>query len=101
MQPAILTASFTLVSAFPMQWFLTLINEPLKSHINVTNGLPPGLMVAPTGGGWSISPLIITLAMNAAFMAALTPGTHRFYMTGVSQRGLAGYTKPELILTVT
>jgi hypothetical protein len=97
--PATATATFTLASTHPLQWLLTLINEPQKSHTDVTKGLPPGLTVAPAGGGWDMSPLTITITMNAVFMAALTPGKHHFYMTGVSQRGLSGYA--ELILTVT
>jgi hypothetical protein len=32
-------------------------------------------------------------------MAALTPGKHHLYMTGVSKRGLSGYA--EAVLTVT
>ena len=97
--PPTLTVTFSLVSAFPMQWFLTLINEPLKSHADMTNGLPPGLTIAPAGGGWNTSFLTITMTMTAAFMTSLTPGKHHFYMTGVSQRGLTGYT--EVVLTVT
>jgi len=99
MQPATLTATFTLISLYSKQWLLTLINEPLKSHVNMTNGLPPGLVVAPAGGKWDSSPLTIMLTMTAAFMASLTLGQHHFYMTGISQRGLPGYA--EIILTVT
>jgi hypothetical protein len=98
MQPPTLAATFTLVSAHPMQWLLTLINEPLRSHADMTSGLPPGLTVAPAGGSWNSSPLVVTMTMTAVFMAGLTPGLHHFYMTGVSQRGLSGYA--EVVLTV-
>jgi hypothetical protein len=98
-QPATTSATFTLTSANPMEWLLTLINEPQKSHTDLTNGMPPGLIVAPRGGGWDMPVLTITMTMNATFMAALTPGKHHFYMTGVSRRGLSGYA--ELILTIT
>jgi hypothetical protein len=99
MQPATLAATFTLTSANPMQWLLTLINDPLASHTDVTNGLPPGLTVNPGGGGWNSSPLTVTVTMTALFMANLTPGRHHLYMTGVSQRGLSSYA--EVVLTVT
>lgn len=99
MQPVTLATTFTLTSANPMQWLLTLINEPLKTDANMTQGLPPGLTVVPAGGVWAQSPLIITVTMTAAFMASLTPGRHHLYMTGISQRGLSGYA--EVILTVT
>jgi hypothetical protein len=98
MLPPTLATMFTLSSANPMQWVLTLINEPLGSDADVTNGLPPGLVVAPTGGGWNSATLAVTVTMTAAFMAALTPGRHHFYMTGVSQRGLSNYA--EVVLTV-
>jgi hypothetical protein len=98
MLPPTLVTTFTLVSANPMQWILTLINEPLRSDVDLTNGLPPGLVVAPAGGAWNQSPLVVTVTMTALYMASLTPGTHHFYMTGVSQRGLSGYA--EVVLTV-
>ena len=98
MQPATLPATFTLTSANPMQWLLTLINDPLKNSEDMTNGSPPGLTVVPTGGIWTHSPLTVTVTMTAAFMAALTPGKHHLYMTGVSRRGLSSYA--EVILTV-
>ena len=99
MQPVTLATTFTLTSANPMRWLLTLINEPLKTHADMTNGLPPGLTVAPAGGGWDSTPLTVTVTMTAAFMATLTSGKHHLYMTGISQRGLSGYA--EFILTIT
>lgn len=98
MLPATLVVTFTLITLYPKQWLLTLINKPLKS-VDMTNGLPPGLVVQPAGGKWDSSPLTIILTMTAPFMASLTPGEHHFYMTGISQRGLSGYA--EIILTVT
>jgi hypothetical protein len=38
------------------------------------------------------------MTMTAMFMASLTPGKHRFFMTGVSQRGLSDFF--EIVLTV-
>lgn len=98
MLPATLATTFTLTSANPMQWLLTLIDDPLATHQDVTSGLPPGLTVTPGGGTWNSSPLTVTVTMTALFMAGLTSGQHHFYMTGVGQRGLSGYA--EVILTV-
>jgi hypothetical protein len=90
-QPATLTATFTLTSAFPLKWVLTRISEPLPgSDEDLTSGRPPGATVAPAGGGWDASPLTVTLTLTAAYMAALGAGRHHFFMTGVSQRGLSG-----------
>jgi len=98
MQPLTLSATFTLSATHPLQWVLTLINEPLKTNVDLTNGLPPGLTLTPSGGAWNDPAIAITLTMTAAFMAALTPGLSRFFMTGVSRRGLsAGF---EMVLTV-
>lgn len=100
--PATVLATFTLISDHPLRWILTLIKEKEKTHVDLTNSLPPGLTVTPAGGTWQVSPLKITLTMTATFMGSLTPGgNYRFYMTGVSRRGLSGYTNPELVLTVT
>jgi hypothetical protein len=91
MQPATLAATFTLVGAHPLKWILTLISEPLASHVDLTGGLPPGLVVAPAGGAWNSSPLTVTVTMTAAYMAGLTAGRHHFYMAGISQRGLSAF----------
>lgn len=98
MQPVTLNVTFTLFAAHPLKWLLTLINEPLKKNVDLTRDLPPGLTVAPSGGVWDAPALVVTMTMTAAYMASLTPGTHRFYMTGVSQRGLSGFS--EMILNV-
>ncbi len=93
-----LVVTFTLTGAHPRQWILMLLNEPLKTHADMTNGAPPGLVVAPAGGAWSTPSLTVTVTMTAAFMAALTPGPHHLFLAGVSQRGLQG--SDEAILTV-
>ena len=56
------------------------------------------MTVNPSGGVWNVSPLDIKLTMTAAFMATLLPGDHRFFLTGVSQRGLSNFA--EVVLTV-
>jgi hypothetical protein len=98
MQPATLAVTFTLTAAHPMRWLLRLLNEPLKASADITNGQPPGLIVTPAGGAWNSSPLLVTVTMTAAFMAALTRGDHHFFMTGVSQRGISKFI--EVLLTV-
>jgi hypothetical protein len=99
--PATVLATFTLISDHPLRWILTLIKENEKTHVDLTSTLPAGLTVTPEGGTWQVSPLKITLTMTATFMGTLTPGgKYRFYMTGVSRRGLSGYTNPELVLFV-
>jgi hypothetical protein len=96
--PPNLTAAFALSSAFPLKWTLTLINETEKTSADLTDGLPPAFTVQPFGGAWSLPTQTITLNMTLAFLASLAPGLHRFFMTGVSQRGLTGFA--EMILTV-
>jgi hypothetical protein len=97
--PPTVVATYTLTSPFPMQWNLTLLNETPPSHVDVTNGVPPGLIVAPAGGSWSSPTLVVSITMTALYMAALGPGLHHFYMTGVNQRGLSSFA--EVVLTVT
>ena len=94
--PPNLTAAFTLSSAFPLKWTLTLINETEKTSDDLTDGLPPALNVQPFGGVWSLPTQTITVNMTLAFLASLAPGLHRFFMTGVSQRGLTGFAKMTL-----
>lgn len=96
--PPTLTTAFTLSTAFPLKWILTLINETEKTNANLTNGLPPALNVHPSGGAWNFPTQTITLNMTLAFLATLAPGLHRFFMTGVNQRGFTGFA--EMILTV-
>jgi hypothetical protein len=99
MQPAVLSAAFTLAHPFPMRWLLTLVSEPLATSADISTGLPPGLVVTPAGGSWDASPLTIQLSFTAAYMAGLGIGLTHYYLIGVSQRGLTGY--DELVLAVT
>ncbi len=99
MSPATVTATFTLTSAFPLQWVLTRICTTIPGvHEDLTNGNPPSAAVAPAGGQWTTQSLTVTLTMTAAYLAGIQAGSHHFFLTGVSQRGLSGYA--ELILTV-
>jgi len=96
--PAALAATFTLTSAHPLKWILTLIHDPggPVDHLNDTQ--PAGLTLTPSDSAWNVSPLNVDLNLTAAYMGTLLPGTHRFFMTGVSQRGLSNFV--ELDLTV-
>ena len=98
MQPVSVVATFTLFSAYPLKWLLTLINEPAQTNVDMTDALPPGLVVAPAGGNWDTPNLTVTMTMTAAYMAGLGVGQHHFFMTGVNQRGLSGFA--EIKLTV-
>ncbi len=75
-----------------------MLSEPTGLNADVTNGLPPGLVVAPAGGTWETPTLAVTVTLTAAFMSALAPGPHHFTMTGVSRRGLTG--SFDVVLTV-
>lgn len=91
--------TFTLTSAFPKSWSLVLINTTTGASMDVTDGVPPGLVVAPPGGQWSSPSLVVTVTLTAAFMAALTPGTHWLYMTGVSRRGKSGFAPATVVVS--
>jgi hypothetical protein len=102
--PPFNTITFTLFSAYPLQWILTLINVPQQYNLDITNGLPAqGLEVTPAGGSWDTPDLTVTVNMNALYMASLgvdLPGQeHDFYMTAISQRGLSNYAKVVLIVS--
>jgi hypothetical protein len=94
--------TFTLTSAHPMLWILTQIDEPgpVPKSKDRTNTQPPGMTVnasgGQSGGVWTVSPLVITLTMTAAFMNSLLSGIHRFFVSGVSQRGLSSFAELEL-----
>ena len=95
----VVPVTFSLDSAFPLQWILTRVSEPpLSTHADLTNGDPAGATVLPAGGDWSAPSLIITLNLSSAYLMSLGAGIHHFYMTGVSRRGLSDYR--ECIVTV-
>jgi len=99
MSHAPLTVTFSLFSAFPLRWILTLINDPLRYPQDLTQGIPGSVTVTPPGGQWSTPSLTVSVAMTPAFLAALTPDKTHFFMTGVSQRGLSNFA--EAVLPVT
>jgi hypothetical protein len=90
--PPTASIRFNLASLHPLRWILTLLNEPSKSHQDLTNGDPPHLTVTPSDGGtWSSSPLTVTVTMTDTYMKGLPDGRYHFYMTGVSRRGLSNF----------
>jgi hypothetical protein len=94
-----LSATFSLTTDHPNLWVLTMLNEPTAANADITNGLAPGLVVAPAGGAWDSPSLTVSMTMTKAFLTALGPGKHHFFMTGVSRRGLTG--SADLVLTIT
>lgn len=98
MMPPSMPVVFTLTHPFPLSWQLTLQNGTLLTSVDVTNGFP-GLIVAPSGGDWSSPVLPVSVTMTAAFMAALTPGLHTLYMTGISKRGIQAHGKVDITVS--
>ena len=96
--PAPVVFTFTMTTHHPLQWVLTLINEPLKQHVDLTNGLP-GATVVPSGGQWTTASLTVTVTLTPPFMTALTVGNHHLYLTGVSKRGLSGHAEALLVVS--
>ncbi len=60
----VLTTAFTLTTGLPSMWLLAMLNEPTGGNADVTNGLPPGLVVAPAGGAWDTPALTVSLTMT-------------------------------------
>jgi len=87
--PAPVDVTFTITSAHPLKWILTLINEPEKTHVDLTNGWP-GAVITPIGGDWSTPALTINIALPSTAVALLVPGKHHLFLTAVSRRGLSG-----------
>jgi hypothetical protein len=96
--PSPVVFTFTMAADHPLRWILTLINEPLKQHVDLTDGLP-GATVAPAGGQWTTPSLTVTVTLTPAFMTALTVGKHHLYLTGVSKRGLSGHAEALLVVS--
>src|SRR6266566_6938540 len=90
--PSPLVVTFTLASDHPLQWILILLDEQNGTHLDVTNGLLPQLVVVPPGGSWQTLVLVITVTMTPKFLSDLLPGgRYHFFMTAVSCRGLPGH----------
>lgn len=100
--PATLQAVFTLSGEHPRDWQLKLINPVLAQTVELTDGATPGAAVTPAGGGWSASPLTVSLTLTAVFMAGLgrtAADPHEFYLTASTRRGLQSYAVLKLTVT--
>lgn len=90
--PAPVVITFSLTTDHPMQWILTFIDEtPPGKNIDLTNGLPGAVTVAPSGGQWAAPSITVVVTLTPAFLAGLGPGKKDLFLTGVSQRGLSGH----------
>jgi hypothetical protein len=96
--PVPVVFTFTMTAKHPLQWVLTLINEPLKRSVDLRNGLP-GATVVPSGGQWTTPSLTVTVTLTPVFMTALTVGNHHLYLTSVSKRGLSGHAEALLAVS--
>jgi hypothetical protein len=90
--PAPVVITFSLAAQHPLKWVLTFIDEtPPGQNIDLTNGLPGAVTVAPSGGQWTTPALTVVVTLTPAFLAGLGPGKKDLFLTGVSQRGLSGH----------
>jgi len=96
--PVTAAVTFVMTSANPLKWTLTLIKDTQVLSVDVTNGSPPGLVVAPSGGAWDSPTLSVVATMTAAFMSALA-GLAHLYLTAVSKRGLSGYARADIMVS--
>jgi hypothetical protein len=94
--PLALPMAFTLQSQFPRRWLLSLISS--TQHRDITDGERPNIVVAPSGGAWSTSVLIVTVTLSGAFMATLAPERHYLVLTAVNFRGKSKFA--QVVLTV-
>ena len=97
--PVSLPFTYTLSSAHPLKWMLWQVGPPATS-LDITNGIPGAVTVAPSGGTWSTSPLTVTVTITGAYAATLAPVPpgHSFVLTAVNRRGFSAYA--EAIVTV-
>jgi hypothetical protein len=91
--------TFNLSAQHPLKWILTRVSLPPNAGTADLTGGAPGAVVAPSGGDWGTPAQAVTLTMTAAFMAALGPGVHQFYMTAVTKRGISAHTVFTLTVT--
>jgi hypothetical protein len=89
--PPLVVFVFSITTAFPKQWTLTHVSA--SGAEDVTSGGIPGPTVVPPGG--APSPVVV-VTLSTAYLNALSPGPHEFYLTAVSQRGLPATTSAKL-----
>jgi hypothetical protein len=94
------TITCTLASDHPRRWVLARIGEKLPRDVeDLTNGNPAGATPSPSGGGWTSPAQTVVLTLKDTYLKALALDKHQFSMTGVSLRGLTGFTTAELKVT--
>lgn len=94
--------TFNLMSPNPLQWILTLINDAQVKNQDLTNGMPPDVVVTPSGGAWNSPALTVVVTMTAAFLNSLAaPGQSpsHLYLTAVSKRGLSAKQSADITVT--
>jgi hypothetical protein len=97
-QPTTLPMTFSLQSQFPQRWILNLISAPSGQYREITPGEPPNILVAPAGGPWNSSSLIVTVTLAGTFMATLQQGNHYFVLTAINHRGTTNYSQDKLTI---
>ena len=96
--PAALPFVFVLSSAYPLKWTLWQVGPPATS-LDLTNGLPGAVTVAPAGGTWSSPALTVSVTVIGAYAATLAPGEHTFVLTGVNRRGFSTCAQAKVVVT--
>jgi hypothetical protein len=96
--PPALIFTFTIHSEYPRRWTLFHISPP-ATYLDVTNGLPPGIVVAPPGGTWSSGqktlPIVVTV--TGLYASSLPPSLdHSFVVTAVNHRGLSAFAEAKI-----
>jgi hypothetical protein len=94
--PPALVFTFSIQSEFPRHWTLFQISPP-TTYLDVTNGLPPGVVVAPPGGAWPAKALTIVVTVTGLYASSLTPSfDHSFVLTAVNHRGLSSFAEAKI-----
>lgn len=99
--PPMLVFTFTIHSEYPRRWTLFHISPP-TTYVDVTNGLPPGIVVAPAGGTWSSSQktLTVMVTVTGLYASSLPPSLdHSFVMTAINHRGLSAFAEAKIKVT--
>jgi hypothetical protein len=97
--PAPVVITFSLTTDHPLKWILTLINESPGGSIDLTNGIPGAVTVAPSGGTWSSPSQTVVVTFTPPFLAGLGVGKKDLYLTGVSRRGLSGHDNATIVVS--
>jgi hypothetical protein len=98
-EPVMLPMEFVLESQYPNRWLLTMLSVPTNSSTEITNGLPPAIVVAPPGGGWPDAVLSVTVSLQGVYLATLPVGTYYFVLTALNVRGKSSYAQATLTVT--